>query len=199
MKEYPGLESPTETLYQYLLTKQIPGFQQTAKEVTVKKGAVLYDTSEPFTAIYEIKAGAVKLGSLSQKGEEYIYEIVKTGDIFGNIAFLPQRFSEFSKAIVPTTLYAYELEFFRHQVLNDSVAADKFIRCIIGRWHKTESMLSKIRYYEPRERILHLYDSMSEKVETSINRSVVLNKQLTKKDIADITATTRQLVADTLR
>lgn len=188
-----------DSLYKYLKAKNIKDLDLYSKIITLNKGKVVYNTDQPFTDIYEIKSGAIKLGKLSTRGEEYIYDVVKTGDLFGNTAFLPDEFSEFSKAVVPTSLYVYDHDFFRELLVIDPSITEWFITRMVSRWHRIESLFSNVRNLEPRERIIHVYKQLNDKVLTATNRVVLLNKNLTKKDLADLTATTRQLVSNTLQ
>ncbi len=186
-------------VYEYLITKDIPGFKENVKTITAAKGKLLYDVDQQYTDIYEIQSGAVKLGARSSKDEEYIYELVMPGEIFGNVALLDKPFMEYCKAVVPCRLYSFKRDFFMYHVLHDHIATEIFVRQIVHRWHKTESILSGIRHFEPRERILRLYDNLNYMIPVEGNKKVLLNKHLTNKDLADLTATTRQLVAEILR
>jgi hypothetical protein len=82
---------------------------------------------------------------------------------------------------------------------HDPQVAEWCFSKIVARWNKTESMLANIRSHEPRERIQLLYATLQKKITTPAGREVYLNKLITNKDIADLTATTRQLVADTIK
>ncbi|NIG54429.1 Crp/Fnr family transcriptional regulator [Chitinophaga sp. Cy-1792] len=186
-------------LYNYLTWKQTPGLKENVKLMTVKRGKQLYDTSHKYTDIYEIISGAVKLGGVSGKGREYIYELVTPGEFFGNLAMLGgDTFSEFGKAIASTQLRIYKPAFFKHLMTHDPEVAAWSFEKIVYRWNKTESMLANIRSYEPRERITLLYEELQKKTIMVGNREIILNRLLTLQDIADLTGTTRQLAADTL-
>jgi len=186
-------------LYTYLVEAGTPGLKENVQLLSLRKGRQVYDTSQRFTNIYEIVTGAVKLGNISAKGEEYIYELVTPGEFFGNLAFLGDTFSEFCKTLCDAELRSYEPAFFKHLMTHDPVVAEWCFSKIVYRWNKTESLLASIRSHEPRERILLLYDGFYKKVFTASGREVPLNKLLTYRDIADLTATTRQLVADTIK
>ncbi|MET0391923.1 MAG: Crp/Fnr family transcriptional regulator [Chitinophagaceae bacterium] len=186
-------------LYHYLQQQKHPGLKGQITQLALKKGQQLYGTDKRHTDIYEIVSGAVKLGGISAKGEEYIYEVLTPGEFFGNLALLDDSFSEFCKTLSPVKLRAYDLSFFRHLMTHDPVVSEWFFGKIVYRWNKTESLLGYIRAYEPRERIQLLYNSMDRPVLIAPNREVPLNRLLTNKDIADLTSTTRQLVADTLK
>lgn len=188
-----------EGLYNYLLEKKTPMLAENVKLVSIGRGQVLYDASMSFTNIYEVVSGVVKLGGISIKGEEYIYELVMAGEFFGNLALLGDTFREFCKSITVTQVRSYSPAFFKHLMMNDPVVAQWCFERIVFRWNKTESILAQIRSYEPRERIMMLYRSLQKRIPVSSNRSVLLSKLVTNKDIADLTATTRQLVAGTLK
>lgn len=186
-------------LYRYLLEARTPGLSANTTFHSFKKGNFVYETSQPFTEIYEIVTGAVKLGNISVKGEEYIYELVTPGEFFGNLAVLGDTFSEFCRCLCASELRSYRPAFFRHLMTHDPVVAEWCFTRIVYRWNKTEGLLASIRSHEPRERILLLNEHLQKKIVMADSREASLNKLLTNKDIADLTATTRQLVADTLR
>lgn len=186
-------------LYRYLLEADTPGLKENVQLIRPKKGVQVYDTSQRFTDIYEIVSGAVKLGNISVKGEEYIYELVTTGEFFGNLAFLGDTFSEFCKTLCASELRSYTPQFFKHLMTHDPVVAEWCYSKIVFRWNKTETLLASIRSHEPRERILLLYQSLQKLISTADGKDAMLGKLLTNKDIADLTATTRQLVAATIQ
>lgn len=186
-------------LFTYLSEQKIAGFRENVSVKKMKKGELLYDTSQQYTDIYEIVSGAVKLGGISGKDKEYIYELLTPGEFFGNLAFLQPGFCEFCKVLTATEFRVYKTSFFRHLMTHDPVVAEWAFTKIVYRWNKTESMLANIRSYEPRERIQVLYSALQRKIMTAAGREVFLNKLITFQDIADLTATTRQLAADTIQ
>jgi CRP-like cAMP-binding protein len=62
---------------------------------SVEKSTIYKTNYERF--IYEIVSGAVKLGSYSEHGEEFVHDILHKGDFFGNLRYLNGQFFEFSK------------------------------------------------------------------------------------------------------
>ncbi|BAV04375.1 cAMP-binding domain of CRP or a regulatory subunit of cAMP-dependent protein kinases [Filimonas lacunae] len=185
-------------LYAYLTDRKEAGLKENVITKKLKKGDILYDTTQQDTGIFEIVSGAVKLGGISNKGKEYIYELLTPGEFFGNLAFLGPDFCEFCKVLTATELRYYKTPYFKHLITHDPQLADWAFSKIVFRWNKTESMLANIRSYEPRERIQVLYSSLQRKIMTANGREVFLNKLITYQDIADLTATTRQLAADTI-
>lgn len=186
-------------LYDYLAQKQVSGLKEKVAHFTLKKGAQLYGAPQRFTNLYEIISGAVKLGRLSPKGKECIYEILTPGEFFGNLSVLNDRpFNEFSKTLTATEIRSYDISFFKEQLTDPQVAA-WFYPKIVSRWYKTESLLFYIRSFEPRKRIQQVHADMHKKIPTAHSREVFLDKLISYSDIADLTATTRQLVAETMK
>ncbi|MBO9657430.1 MAG: Crp/Fnr family transcriptional regulator [Chitinophagaceae bacterium] len=186
-------------LYRYLQETGTPGLKENVQLIRPKKGAQIYDSSQRFTDIYEIVSGAVKLGNISVKGEEYIYELVMAGEFFGNLAFLGETFSEFCKTLCESELRVYKPAFFKYLMTHDPIMAEWCFSKIVFRWNKTETLLASIRSHEPRERILLTHQALHKMIRTANGKDALLSKLLTNKDIADLTATTRQLVADTVK
>lgn len=186
-------------LYAYLEEKGVPGLKDKVAHFTLKKGAQLYGAPQRFTNLYEIISGAVKLGRLSAKGKECIYEILTPGEFFGNLAVLTDMpFDEFSKTLTATEIRSYDIQFFKEQLTDPNVAT-WFYPKIVSRWYKTESLLYYIRSYEPRTRIRQVHADMQKKISTAHRREIFLDKLISYSDIADLTATTRQLVAETMK
>lgn len=199
-------------LYDYLAHKNMARLRESVFEKEFKKGEEVYGPSRHYTHIYELVEGAIKLGSISRRGVGIMHEILVREEFFGNLRLLDNNaglfgklkglhkpFSEFSKALVPTVVRCYEYDFFRHLMINDPNVAEWFYSKIVSRWCKTESLFICILSLPPRERIKHVYDLYDTKIRTGEHREVYLNKSLSFQEIADLTGTTRQLVAATLR
>jgi CRP/FNR family cyclic AMP-dependent transcriptional regulator len=199
-------------LYNYLTEKNIPLLEDKTFLKSYKKGELVYGPTQHYTHIYEIISGAVKLGSVTFRGLDIVHEIVTPGELFGNLRLLDDHaglfgplqglhkpFAEFSKAIESTLVRCYASDFFRTLIINDANVAEWFYPKIVSRWCKTESLLISIRSMEPRERIRHIHNLFKARIKTALDEEIPLNMSLSFKDLADLTATTRQLVADTLK
>ena len=199
-------------LHNYLLDKQIDRLDEKVAEIEYKKGYEIYSPSKRYTAIYEIVEGAIKLGSVSPSGIEIMHEILVQGEFFGNLRLLDDNaglfgnlkglhkpFSEFSKTLVPTLVRCYEYDFFKHLITNDPNVAEWFYEKIVSRWCKTESLFISVLSLPPRERIQLVYQFYDTKIKVRPNKETLLNTIISFKDMANLTGTTRQLVAITLQ
>jgi CRP-like cAMP-binding protein len=168
------------------------------REISVKKGAFIYSPPQLRTNMYEIVEGAVKLGYYDDEAQEKVYEILEPGQFFGNLQFLDGSFSEFSKALVPTTLRCYRIELFKQAITQYSEVAEWFYKKIVHRWCRSERRLVFISRYEAQERILKTHASFMHPVHGADGKNYLLSEIITCKDLASLTGTTRQLVSKVL-
>ena len=199
-------------LYNYLADKDIDLLEKNVFQKKYKKGEEIYGPSKQCTYIHEIVNGAVKLGSISTKGVSVLHEIVTEKDFFGNLKLLenynysikcatekPKYVPEFSKAIVPSVIRFYNYNFIKNLIVNDTNVTKWFYATLANRWSKTESLFICILSLPSRERIQHIFDQYNESVNAGQQKKVCLTKFISNQDIADLTGTTRQLVAETLK
>ena len=72
------------SLFAYLEFKEIQNLENKICTQTFKKGAYIYQPPANQGYVYEIVTGAVKLGSYTETGTEFVHDIIHTGDYFGN-------------------------------------------------------------------------------------------------------------------
>lgn len=199
-------------LYNYLVKQKTERLNEKIFIREYKKGEVIYGPSKHYTHIYEIMDGAIKLGSISSQGIEVMHEIVLKDDFFGNLRLLEKNtnltgnlkglhkpFSEFSKALVDSEICCYDYDFFKYLIINDPNVAEWFYPKIVSRWCKTESLFIGILSLPPRERIEHVHGLYNANIKMGLNKEINLNSIMSFQELADLTGTTRQLVANTLK
>ena len=54
----------------------------------VKTGAVLFRKGDPGTTLYVVLSGAVRISAPSRQGQDAIFNLIPSGEIFGEIALL---------------------------------------------------------------------------------------------------------------
>ena len=54
----------------------------------VKKGTVLFRKGDPGTTLYAVLSGAVQMSAPSRQGQDAIFNLIPSGEIFGEIALL---------------------------------------------------------------------------------------------------------------
>jgi CRP-like cAMP-binding protein len=166
------------------------------REILVAKSDYIYCPPANNDRVYEIMDGAVKLGSYTESGEEFIYDILHDKDFFGNFKYLNNQFFEFSKALVECRIREYDLSFFKQVIIEEPVITEWFISYLIKRWCTTEKKLRKINEKSHAEKLLFLKTSFDIEILDAEGLQHNLFELLTQKDLGDLIGATRQTVAN---
>ncbi|WP_422355148.1 Crp/Fnr family transcriptional regulator [Roseivirga pacifica] len=159
--------------YEYISTASEVESLINVQERVIKKGEYVYDPSSDHKYIFEVVEGAVKLGSYTDDGDEFTFDVLFKNDFFGDLKYLNNQFFEFSKALIDTKLRVYKRDFFKKMVVQDPQVAEWFI-----------SFMSN--FFDIRVEDVH-------------QNSYALIDLLTQKDLGDLIGVTRQTVASTAK
>ncbi len=186
-------------LFPYL--QQDTGYQleNVVSELTLHKNKYLYKPPMEHMFIYEIIDGAIKLGSYTEEGEEFVYDVVSANDFFGNLKYLNNQFFEFAKTLTSTRLRAYKLSFFKKVIVEEPRIAEWFISYVVQRWCTAEKKLRKINEKSTTEKLRFLQAYFDKNIKDTEGNAYVLYDLLTQKDLGDLIGATRQTIASALK
>lgn len=189
--------SDTFLLHNYL--QKSPKYKEAlSKRISstfLKKGEYIYKPSVEVNVAYEVVSGVVKIGSYSKDGEECIYDVLKQGDVFGNLRYLDVDFHEFAKCLSDVQLRLYDLPFYKSIVLQDTNIAEWFNQYIVRRWCRVETRFFTVISEDILTRIQRLQRDLNFMVHDGAGKMATIFSLLSQKDIADLTGSTRQSVA----
>lgn len=185
--------------YTYLLNKYKNQKQIDITEELIDRNRHIYRPPNNESFIYEIVSGAVKLGSYSEQGEEYVYDVLQQGDFFGNLRYLNGQFFEFSKALIDTKIRVYELSSFKKTITNDPQLSDWFISYLLKRWCNSEKKIGNIMSNKIEDRISYLTELFNLDVYSVNGQQFKLFELLTQKDLGDLSGATRQTIATIIK
>ncbi|WP_339925948.1 Crp/Fnr family transcriptional regulator [uncultured Cyclobacterium sp.] len=166
------------------------------REIVIKKNEYIYTPSSDHQYIYEIVQGAVKLGSYTEDGEEFIFDVLFKDDFFGDLKYLNNQFFEYSKALIDTKIRIYSRDFFKQMVVLSPELSEWFISYLVKRWCSTEKKLKKSHEKKAREKVtfLNLYFDINVKDAEGFDFALI--DLLTQKDLGNLIGITRQTVAN---
>lgn len=170
-----------------------------ARELVVKKNEYIYTPSSDHLYMFEIVEGAVKLGSYTEDGEEFIFDVLFKNDFFGDLKYLNNQFFEYSKALIDTRLRIYNRDFFKQMVILSPELSEWFISYLVKRWCSTEKKLKKLHEKKVRQKLTFLNAYFDLKVMDAEGFEFALIDLLTQKDLGDLIGITRQTVANSSR
>lgn len=183
-------------LFNYISTNHSSESFGKIREITVKKNEYIYNPSSEHLYIFEILDGAVKLGSYTDDGEEFTFDVLLSTDFFGDLKYLNNQFFEFSKALIDTRIRVYNRDFFKKMVVQAPEVSEWFISYLVKRWCSTEKKLKKLHEKKAQEKLTFLTTYFDLTIQDSHGKSFILNDLLTQKDIGDLIGVTRQTVAN---
>ncbi|KYG75149.1 MULTISPECIES: Crp/Fnr family transcriptional regulator [Roseivirga] len=186
-------------LYDYLNQSSAYDLKAVMKEYTVPKGHSIYTPGASTHYMYEVVSGAVKLGSYGNQTQKVTYDILPPSFTFGNLRYLDGQFFEYAESIMPTTLRAYQLDFFKRIIEEDPVASAWFNRKVVRRWCIAETRLFKIRGLDKKENLKSIITELNTVVKDAYGRTRNLLSELSMQDLGDLSGMTRQTVSTQLK
>ncbi|MEM1324935.1 MAG: Crp/Fnr family transcriptional regulator [Bacteroidota bacterium] len=141
--------------------------------------------------IYFLKKGTIKLIKIEENGEETVVDVLKKGDLFGDLNFEKNEdsneyFKVLSEEAILCTFFRESLE---EIMLKKPNFALKYIKFIGFRYKKVQNNYRNLLFKDAKTRLLMLLDMLMEEKEQTI-----LPNYLTQKDFAQLTCTSRQTV-----
>jgi CRP/FNR family cyclic AMP-dependent transcriptional regulator len=156
----------------------------------VKKGTVLFRKGDAGTNLYAVCAGAVRISTPSDQGNDAVFNLVIPGEIFGEIAFLDggQRSAD-AVAIEDGELMVIERRDFIPLLRTYPEIAIRLLEILCGRLRKTSGQVEDIVFFSVQIRLakalLHLY---RHNVSGSENKNI----RITQRDLSQMIGVSRE-------
>ncbi|MEM7486474.1 MAG: Crp/Fnr family transcriptional regulator [Bacteroidota bacterium] len=189
----------TFCLYNYLKYSTHYKLKDFTQEIIIQKNEYLYKPPFEHNYIYEVLDGAIKLGSYTDQGDEYVHDVVSQKDFFGNLKYLNNQFFEFSKTITSTRLRVYNRSFFKQIIINEPTIAEWFISYLVKRWCASEKKMRKVNERNSVEKLRFLRTYFNKEISDIEGNDHILYDLLTQKDLGDLVGATRQTIASALK
>ena len=183
------------------LTKdQMMYFGQKASMKKFNKNEFIYFPNELSDKIFLLKQGQIKIGMYTDDGREILKAVLHAGEIFGEMSLTGEdKRGDFAQAIQDDVILCVfdinVVEEMIHQNPNLSLEITK----IIGfRLKKVENKLAALVFKDARSRIVDFLKDQGEEHGKAVGYETLIMNNLTHKDIASLTATSRQTVTTVL-
>lgn len=159
-----------------------------------KKGDYIYFTDDSANKIYLITSGKVKIGYVTETGEEIITSILSKGEIFGEKSILgEEKRNEFAQSIDnSTTICIVPLEIMYQLLRNNDEFSLKVYKFIGYRFKKIERRLQLMLFKDAKSRLKEFINELSLDYGNDIGQNVLqINQPYTQKDIATLLGISR--------
>lgn len=167
---------------------------------TIQPGDFLYQPSDADSYVYWVEKGLIKIGSLGDLGQRVLYDLLKPGELFGDLDYLDEvTFFEYAQAATSASIIAIDRSTFRQATTHSPAMAEWFSELIIRRWHRAETRLLHRNGLAVNHRIQHLqaqYDSLIMDANDQWQRPF---DYLSYQEVGDLVGATRQTVSRKLQ
>lgn len=155
----------------------------------------IYLPDEPARNIYLINEGRIKIGSYSEEGKEITKAILGPGEVFGEMAIMGlENRRDFAFAMNSSKLCSLE-KTDMHVLLRERNDLQMFFMQMIGqRTLQLEQRLENLVFKSSKTRILEFLVELARDKGRPVGLEYEIRQMLTHKEIADLTATSRQTV-----
>lgn len=164
-----------------------------------KKNDFIYLQEDNARHVFLVAGGKVKIGAYSDNGEETIKTILSKGDLFGELALIGEdKRTDFAQSLDDkTTICMLPVESMQELIKDHKTLSLKIFKLMGARIKKLERKIESLVFKDSRSRIIEFLKDMAEEKGVKVGTETMIRSNLTHKDIAMLTATSRQTVTTT--
>lgn len=165
----------------------------------LKKGAFIYSPENTADKIYYIHKGSVKIGCYGETKKEITKYMLGEGDVFGELSLIGLEYRrDFAYATEDTLLGVCSTKKMQSLMQNNLDLTRYFMVHIANKELALEERLEAMIFKDSRTRIIDFLIKLAENSGDRIGYEIVVRKFMTHREIANITATSRQTVTTVL-
>jgi CRP/FNR family transcriptional regulator len=164
--------------------------------IQAAKNEYIYFNKFSHDRLYFLKKGFVKIGYYDADGNEVIREILKEGDVFGQIGLEAyDNQGEFAKAIKESaSICSFTVSDFEAILQKRPDLAVSFTKLVGLKFKRLQNRLSNIVFRDVKQRIVEFFISFVEGHTITSESNIEIQNYLTHADIASLIGSTRQTV-----
>jgi CRP/FNR family cyclic AMP-dependent transcriptional regulator len=187
-------------LFNILCPHKVKAMAGNHEFIHFKKDAFVYFPEDKADHIYMIAHGRVRIGHYLEDGKEVISAILTPGEIFGELALAGETTrKDFAQVMDEnTSICPLELEELKQLMYGDRELSFKLLKLVGLRLMKLERKLELLVFKDARTRIIEFLKDAAAWKGKKVGFETMIPTQLTHKDIAALTGTSRQTVTTIL-
>lgn len=186
-------------LFKILCPHKVKAMAGKHEFLTFKRDQFVYVPDDSATQIYLIVNGRVKIGHYLDDGREVTQAILTQGEIFGELAVAgEEKRRDFAQAMTDLTVCPLTTAELQALMFEDRELSFKILKLIGLRLMKLERKLELLVFKDARTRIVEFLKDAASWKGIRVGHETMIQTQLTHKDIAALTGTSRQTVTTVL-
>lgn len=186
-------------LFKILCPHKVKAMAGKHEFLAFKRDQFVYVPEDSATQIYLIVNGRVKIGHYLDDGREVTHAILTQGEIFGELAVAgEEKRRDFAQAMTDLTVCPLTTAELQALMFEDRELSFKILKLIGLRLMKLERKLELLVFKDARTRIIEFLKDAASWKGIRVGHETMIQTQLTHKDIAALTGTSRQTVTTVL-
>ncbi len=164
------------------------------------KNEIIYFSDEPLNRIYILKRGMIKICVQDEKGGEIIKDIIKEGDVFGELSLDKNREgNEYAKVISDeVSICSFKVEDFEEVIKNNSSISLRYNKMMGDKLKKLENRYQNLVFKDVKSRLKIFISEWAASEGKATEQGVEIKNYLTHQDLAEIICSSRQTVTQLL-
>lgn len=186
-------------LFKVLCPHKVKAMAGKHEFLSFKRDQFVYIPDDEASQIYLIVSGRVKIGHYLDDGREVTQAILSQGEIFGELAVAgEEKRRDFAQAMTDLTVCPLTTAELQALMFEDRELSFKILKLIGLRLMKLERKLELLVFKDARTRIVEFLKDAASWKGIRVGHETMIQTQLTHKDIAALTGTSRQTVTTVL-
>lgn len=162
------------------------------------EGAVVYDLGETQRALWFVRRGVVRIGTITADGREIIYDVRKQGDVVGELcAFEPVR-RDRAVVVEQADLTAVELHEALDALAHNPGALQDLVEVFGGALAEAYDQLSSLAHDDVMHRLQKTLRSLANKLGEAHGELIEIATYLTQDELAQMVKARRERVSTAL-
>lgn len=189
-----------QSILKNLKPNELEILSKSVKVVDYNKGEFVYKAGSLAKYVHIICKGSVKIGVNAYQENVIVKEVLSDQDIFGENVFVESKYrNEFVEVIAPTKVIKIPINEFKVLVMSNPSFYQKIMSIVVLRLHLLEERMKNFVFLKAKDRIMSFIKLMGEQKGVRIGlEEVLLRLNMSQKEIALLTDTSRQTVARVL-
>lgn len=160
------------------------------------KNEIIYFADEPIKRIFFLKKGMIKIVETNPNGEEVIKDIIKQGDLFGELGLNNESVNhEYAQALSDEVkICSFTLDDFEKVMEANPSVALSYTKLVGFKLLRLQNRYSNLVFKDVKTRLIDFIKDWSEKEGIRENNRIRIYNYLTHQDIASLVCSTRQTV-----
>ncbi len=165
------------------------------------KSEMIYFADEHIPRIFLLKQGMIKICETDNNGNEIIKEIIKKGDLFGQMSLDESHENvsqEYAQALTDVSICSFKLDDFEKMLERNPSIAIGYTKFMGLKIRRIENRFNNVVFKDVRSRLVQFIKDWAESDGEQNGNTYTLNNFLTQHDLAKLVCSTRQTVTSLL-